>query len=444
MEIIIGSTASLPKVRIVHSCVVHKWIEFVNVHTHQNNDIVEFFFRSGDAMSSDSEDDYLAHKKRARLSRPKTPYLATINRFTLDFDFDKVCAETLSNTNVYACLICGRFLQGRGKETPAYLHSMEQDHHLFINLRDSTTWCLPENYEVVDASLDDIVFNLDPKFTMNDLEKLPVSAVSLTGAEFHPGLMGLNQTKDASYLNAVVHALCGVIPIRDYFVLLNVPETSPRLASSFSALMKRINNWRSFKGVTSPHELLQQVSLKSKSEFFASHADPAKFLEWFLPSLQTEVDDPIITRTFRGELNEGSFLMISLDLPSMPVFKGEKEFMPTVLLTELLEKRLSGKIKRLPEYLIIHFRRFVKNNFFLEKNSTMVRFPMKGLDLHAHQYSLVSSISHEGKPDGGIFKACVFHPVSSQWFECEALRVKKILPESVALTESYIQIWHRT
>lgn len=31
----------------------------------------------------------------------------------LDFDFEKVCSVSLSNLNVYACLVCGKYYQGR-------------------------------------------------------------------------------------------------------------------------------------------------------------------------------------------------------------------------------------------------------------------------------------------------------------------------------------------
>lgn len=40
------------------------------------------------------------------------PYLGTINRNVLDFDFEKLCSITLSNNNVYACLVCGKYFQG--------------------------------------------------------------------------------------------------------------------------------------------------------------------------------------------------------------------------------------------------------------------------------------------------------------------------------------------
>ena len=79
----------------------------------------------------------------------------------LDFDFEKVCSVSLSNLNVYACLVCGKYFQGkndklysfqsisiltylaclyfcsllgRGRQSHAYFHSLHEDHHVFINL----------------------------------------------------------------------------------------------------------------------------------------------------------------------------------------------------------------------------------------------------------------------------------------------------------------------
>lgn len=41
------------------------------------------------------------------------PYLDTINRGVLDFDFEKLCSVSLSKINVYACLVCGKYFQGK-------------------------------------------------------------------------------------------------------------------------------------------------------------------------------------------------------------------------------------------------------------------------------------------------------------------------------------------
>jgi len=81
----------------------------------------------------------------------------------LDFDFEKFCSVSLSNLNVYACLVCGKYYQGRGKKSHAYTHSLEAGHHVYINLRTEKVYCLPDGYEINDPSLDDIRNVLNPR-----------------------------------------------------------------------------------------------------------------------------------------------------------------------------------------------------------------------------------------------------------------------------------------
>ncbi|PPS01086.1 hypothetical protein GOBAR_AA19590 [Gossypium barbadense] len=94
--------------------------------------------------------------------RRDCPYLDTVNRQVLDFDFEKFCSVSLSNLNVYACLVCGKYYQGRGKKSHAYTHSLEAGHHVYINLRTEKVYCLPDGYEINDPSLDDIRHVLYP------------------------------------------------------------------------------------------------------------------------------------------------------------------------------------------------------------------------------------------------------------------------------------------
>jgi U4/U6.U5 tri-snRNP-associated protein 2 len=51
-------------------------------------------------------------KKKQWIQRRDCPYLDTIDRKLLDFDFEKLCSVTLQNLNVYACLVCGKYFQG--------------------------------------------------------------------------------------------------------------------------------------------------------------------------------------------------------------------------------------------------------------------------------------------------------------------------------------------
>src|SRR5574343_2039728 len=87
------------------------------------------------------------------------PYLGTIRREVLDFDLPKQCSKTLLTHNIYACLICGLYLHGRGEGTPAHQHSLQQRHYLFLHLHQGTVYCLPDSYEVRDPTLADILFN---------------------------------------------------------------------------------------------------------------------------------------------------------------------------------------------------------------------------------------------------------------------------------------------
>jgi hypothetical protein len=93
------------------------------------------------------------------------PYLSTVDRSQIDFDFPRVCSVSLSPINVYACLVCGVFLAGRGKQSPAYRHALDAEHHVFMALSTSRFYCLPDGYEVTDPSLEDIKLALEPRFT---------------------------------------------------------------------------------------------------------------------------------------------------------------------------------------------------------------------------------------------------------------------------------------
>lgn len=98
----------------------------------------------------DSEPEIPAIKMNIK----QCPYLDTINRSVLDFDFEKLCSVSLTRINVYACLVCGKYFQGRGTNTHAYTHSVAEYHHVFLNLLSLRFYCLPDNYEIIDSSLD--------------------------------------------------------------------------------------------------------------------------------------------------------------------------------------------------------------------------------------------------------------------------------------------------
>ena len=58
------------------------------------------------------------------------PYLDSINRSLLDFDFEKTCSVSLSNLNVYACLVCGKYF--RGIPILNYINCFKLHHSLYL------------------------------------------------------------------------------------------------------------------------------------------------------------------------------------------------------------------------------------------------------------------------------------------------------------------------
>ena len=128
-------------------------------------------------------------------------YLDTINRSVLDFDFEKLCSVTLSNINVYACLICGKYFQGRGSKSQAYFHALEIGHHVYVNMQTKRVYVLPEGYEVKSKSLDDIKFVVDPRLSKEEvarLDKEAKEAFDLGGRKYRPGLPALQSIGESS------------------------------------------------------------------------------------------------------------------------------------------------------------------------------------------------------------------------------------------------------
>ena len=78
-----------------------------------------------DSIAEDSPSEERTKDNGSAPIHTKCPYLDTIDRKILDFDFEKLCSISLSHMNVYCCLICGAYFQGRGKGTHAYVHALE-------------------------------------------------------------------------------------------------------------------------------------------------------------------------------------------------------------------------------------------------------------------------------------------------------------------------------
>ncbi|KAK2092783.1 U4/U6.U5 tri-snRNP-associated protein 2 [Saguinus oedipus] len=498
----------------------------------------------------------------------------------LDFDFEKLCSISLSHINAYACLVCGKYFQGRGLKSHAYIHSVQFSHHVFLNLHTLKFYCLPDNYEIIDSSLEDItklllqtfLYVLKPTFTKQQIANLDKQAKlsrAYDGTTYLPGIVGLNNIKANDYANAVLQdnsALSNVPPLRNYFLEEDNYKNIKRppgdimflLVQRFGELMRKLWNPRNFKAHVSPHEMLQAVVLCSKKTFqitkqgpsdsqeleplvlYASSVpvldtllqdknlcelekgrrkseltlekrerDGVDFLSWFLNALHSALGGTkkkkktIVTDVFQGSMRiftkklphpdlpaeekeqllhndeyqetmvESTFMYLTLDLPTAPLYKDEKEqlIIPQVPLFNILAK-FNGitekeyktykenflkrfQLTKLPPYLIFCIKRFTKNNFFVEKNPTIVNFPITPTQskeylseevqaVHKNTtYDLIANIVHDGKPSEGSYRIHVLHHGTGKWYELQDLQVTDILPQMITLSEAYIQIWKR-
>ena len=143
---------------------------------------------------------------------------------------------------------------------------------------------------------------------------------------------------------------------------------------------------------------------------------------------------------------------------------------------------------RLPPYIILYIQRFTKNTFYVEKNPTIVNFPIKSIEFgdfltddakkkypNGAPYDLIANIVHEGAPTSGTYKLHILHKGkikivfrftimcklnsvellsdilvyvltflgSGKWFEMQDLHTSLVLPEILPLSEAYIQIYER-
>ncbi|CUM53342.1 uncharacterized protein AC631_00540 [Debaryomyces fabryi] len=232
--------------------------------------------------------------------------LDTVNRHLLDFDFEKVCLISLSNVNVYCCLVCGKFFQGRSKSSHAYLHSVNVNHRVFMNLETAKTYILPDNYELTSQkalkNLQDIRLLLNPVYSnsaIQDLHKKVQIGHDLNHKPYVIGFIGLNNISANDYANVIFQVLSHIPPIRDFYLNLTFPEKTDlndriirksQLNNLFGLLVRKIWSSHLFKGHISPHELLQYISGASKKKFgLAEQKSPKAFMIWLLNQLHIQL-----------------------------------------------------------------------------------------------------------------------------------------------------------
>jgi len=117
--------------------------------------------------------------------------------------------------------------------------------------------------------------------------------------------------------------------------------------------------------------------------------------------------------------SDTQFLQLTLDIPEKPLFRDQDGglVIPQEPLVSVLKKfdgttfcdavsrsgvaqRKRYRLRRLPDYLILHLTRFKTNKYSREKNPTIVAFPVKNLDLsnYVHRGEEGATTNGNSKP----------------------------------------------
>lgn len=293
------------------------------------------------------------------------PYLDTVNRSLLDFDFEPSCSVSMeTGPHVYGCLVCGKFFRGRGKQTPAYTHSVDEGHFVYVHLTKGTFHCLPDDYTIDDPSLADISAALHPTYTSEEIQAIDHNtglSRDLFGRRYLPGYVGLNNLSKTDYINVTVQALAHVRPIRDFFLRLThtdiyaapitpkattasnnsavltnkqknkkikPPHRISDLVLCFGELIRKMWSHQRFKSHVDPHMFVQAVSAASNKRFeVGKQAEIGEFMAWLLHQLhlgvggsKTKPKSSIIQQTFQGQVE-----VTTLDPKHQPIETMKKE-----------------------------------------------------------------------------------------------------------------------
>lgn len=137
------------------------------------------------------------------------------------------------------------------------------------------------------------------------------------------------------------------------------------------------------------------VEVRTKSKRLVDNFQQQQLLERFSSS-----NTPVDADGWTDTTQKSRFTFLSLDIPPCPLFRDSQGglVIPQIPLFQLIQRKFDPvqwtdsvtkdahlrrqyRLLELPNVLIFHLNRFTKNNFALEKNPTIITFPVKNLEM---------------------------------------------------------------
>ncbi|KAG0668698.1 hypothetical protein C6P45_004473 [Maudiozyma exigua] len=416
--------------------------------------------------------------------------IRTINNKKLDFDSDRICSVTLTKLNIYGCLTCGKFFKGYKERSPAFLHSISENHRLFISLKNhpNNIIVLPDELEINGTTpllsrqdqklVHDIIFATNPTYDKTLIQSFPQKCHDCTQDQlYYNGYVGLNKSisNGITYINVLVQLLAHIIPIRDYFLLYN--GSTDTLIGKISIIIKKIWSPHLFKLNIAPDELISHLLINFPKIFNGSIRDPQFLLNWLINQM-CQLDPllkKLLNKTCRGKLKtQGKtvpFWNLTIILPTVSMFKDGKNIdeLPQVNLQNMIVENFLNKsngkiIEQFPRYLFVYITRFdtklaqeSRDEFVVKnRNQTIVNFS-ESLTLPVDSknkitYKIISNIVHDPQKNlldiekdyKSNWKIQLLKDSKvNDWMEIDNIKVSPKNFNLMFLDESYIQVWER-
>lgn len=370
-------------------------------------------------------------------------YLDTINRKVLNFDLPIQCCSTLATSNILICLVCNKYLQGGSINSPAYIHSVDNDHHIFLNTEKCTFNILPEQLLLSQErsnELNDIKLLFNPVFIGMNFDKESFYGQTLSGRKYHVGFIPLvNDTESEATSITILHnmlyyAFAHISALRDLMIDHHSSDSQP-LTNELSRLTKKI--WSKYLF----HDIVSSLSIENYVSNLSHKigSDLKLFYSWMVNTLLKESKQ--IKEIFTGKVEfdgkKVKFSNLTVELPQPSVFKdGTSSSIKQYHLTELIKNKGYNIIKT-PKVLVIYIDR--SNSMKIEGikqtlNTNVVNFDPHLLQVGDFRYRLVANITYDKKIH-------VLDKANEQYKEFDSASVKDIEKELLFISNSKLQFW---
>uniref|UniRef100_A0A672RB32 Ubiquitin carboxyl-terminal hydrolase n=1 Tax=Sinocyclocheilus grahami TaxID=75366 RepID=A0A672RB32_SINGR len=272
-----------------------------------------------------------------------------------------------------------------------------------------------------------------------------------------PGVLGLKNHGNTCFMNAVVQCLSNTDLLAEYLCLERYKrDLCHRVTERLASLVRALWTFQYTPQLSA--EFKMTVSKYGAQFRGNSQHDALEFLLWLLDRLHEDVNSSSALPNgnnrskSRGKVRASmSQNLSSLTCPHC--LKQSNTFDPFLCISLPIPLRQTS-LWTLPDILILHLKRFRQVGERRNKLSTLVHFPLTGLDMGRHMpeasrhtlnflYDLYAVCNHHGGMHGGHYTAYCRNSVDGQWYAYDDSSVESVPEGEVCTRGAYILFYQR-